>query len=104
MAETKVILSTTILLGTGNWKMEEITLAEARAFATEAENFCGHPTVKLLGIMPTTDRKECLGYEEAVVIKPSGRLEFGRDYSVEEIEKIGYTIFKISRQEKSFCP
>jgi len=86
-----------MLLETGKWKMTEISLAEARRFAVEAENFVGHSTVRILGIQPRADRAFCKGYDQALVIKVKGRLDFGREYSVEEIEQIGYTIFLIER-------
>lgn len=95
----KVILSSPLLLEVGLWRMEEITLAEAKAFAREAENFCGHETVKILDIDPKQASKVCEGYDEALALKPAGRLEFGREYSREEIEEIGVTISKISRVE-----
>ena len=93
----KVILSTSMLLETGIWKMTEIGLAEASQFAVEAENFVGHSTVRILGIEPRTDRAFCKGYDQALVLKVNGRLDFGREYSVKEIEKIGYTILLIER-------
>ena len=93
----KVILSTSMLLETGTWKMTEISLAEARKFAVQAENFVGHSTVRILGIEPRADRAFCTGYDQALVLKVNGRLDFGREYSVEEIEEIGYSIFLIER-------
>lgn len=96
MANT-VILSTPLLVETGDFRMEEISLDQARQLAEGATNFVGHSTVKLLGIEPAKDRGVCETYDKAIVIKPAGRLEFGREYSVEEIEEIGYTIFLISK-------
>ena len=94
----RVILSSPILLETGVFEMKEVSLAEAVAFAQGAENFCGHPTMKILNIELSKDRKVCEGYDEALVLKPKGRLEvFGKEYSREEIEEIGVTCFLISR-------
>lgn len=95
----RVILSTSLLLEVGVWEMREVTLAEALVFAQGAENFCGHSTVKILGIEPSKDRKVCEGYDQALVLKPIGRLEFGREYSLEEIRNIGVTYLLISRAE-----
>lgn len=94
----RAILSSPLLLEAGEFKMEEILLDEAIKFATTAQNFCGHQTVKVLGIEPAKTREECAGYDEAICLKPVGRLEFGREYSVAEILKIGIKIFKISKK------
>jgi len=61
------------------------------------ENFCQHPTVKILDIEPATERKQCSYYRDAIIIVPNARLESGREYSLDEIEKIGYKIYHISR-------
>lgn len=92
----KVILSTPLLLEEGIFKMSKISLEEARNFAKEAKNYVGHSTVKILGIEPSSLRETCTSYDEAIILKINGRLDFGKEYSLEEIEEIGYTIFKIS--------
>lgn len=94
-----VILSTTMLLTPGQYVMEEISLEQAKEIIKKhsVENFVGHDTVKLLGIEPAKDRKECGDYDIAIVIKPHKRLEFGKEYSKEDIESIGYTIYKIQK-------
>ena len=93
----KVILSTSMLLECGTFEMKEVSLEEAKNFAKTAENFVGHSTVRILGIEPTTERKTCTSYDEALVIKVNKRLEFGKEYSIQEIENIGYKIYKIKR-------
>ncbi len=93
----KVILSTTMLLGVGRYEMTEVNLDFAKSFAKEAHNYVGHSTVKILGIEPMSTREQCNAYDEALVIKVRGRLEFGREYSVEEIEAIGYDIYHIQK-------
>jgi len=94
---TKVILSTTMLLECGRYEMTEVDLAFAKDFAAEADNFVGHSTVKVLGIEPSSERRVCDAYDEALVLKVNGRLEFGREYSVSDIEEIGYTIYLIRK-------
>jgi hypothetical protein len=71
-----------------------ITLNEARELVADAEeviNYCGHSTMLALGIEPATTRDQCESYTDALVLKPNARLEFGREYSVEEIMDIGVT-------------
>ena len=94
----RVILSSSLLLEVGDFRMEEIGIDEATEFAATAQNFCGHQTVKVLGIEPVKTREECTGYNEAIALKPVGRLEFGREYTVDEILEIGIKIFKISKK------
>jgi len=96
----KVILSSTLLLEEGTFSMRKVDLAEAADFARDAELFCSHETVRILGINPDTARKVCGGYDEALVIKPHNRLEYRREYTLAEIEEIGYDLFIIKKEEK----
>lgn len=85
----KVILSAPMLLEEGNFSMKFISIEEAAEFAKDATNFVGHQTVKVLGIEPATSREVCTGFEQALALKVLGRLEFGVEYSAEEIMEIG---------------
>ena len=93
-----VILSTPLLLEVGTFTMEEVSLDEAKAFASIAKNYCGHQTVKILGIEPSTSREVCNTYTQALCLKPIGRLEFGKEYTVEEIQAIGIKYFLITKE------
>lgn len=42
----KAILSAPLLLEEGNFTAKVITLDQAREWAKDADNFCGHQTVK----------------------------------------------------------
>jgi len=94
-----VILSTTMLLDAGKYVMEELSIGAAQLWVRTYSpiNYSGHQTVKLLGIAPATSREQCKRYDQALVLKPASRLEFGKEYSLEEIEKIGVTAYLISR-------
>ena len=96
-SKNKVILSTPLLLETGVFEMQEVSLEFAKDFAKVAKNFVGHSTIRILGIEPSTSREVCNCYEQALVLKVNGRLDFGKEYSVEEIEEIGYKIFLIRK-------
>jgi hypothetical protein len=91
MDSSKVILSTPLLLVDGVYKRRTIGQEEAVEWvATHSpKNFCGHQTVKILGIEPSTSREACTGFSEALCLKPKGRLDFGREYSLEEIKSVG---------------
>ena len=92
-----VILSSPVLLEDGMFRRREISRREARRRARRAENFSPHPTVRLLGVAPAASRRTCDGYDVAIVAKPKGRLEFGRQYSLAEIEEIGATFLLIEK-------
>lgn len=96
--QKRVILSTPMLLTEGEFRMKEISLEEAKAWVAEHNptNFVGHQTVKALGLEPATSRDVCTGYAEALSLKVNGRIEFGKEYSVEEILSIGVTCFLIT--------
>lgn len=87
----KVILSTSLILEDGIFRSRSLTLEEAQAWVAEnnPQNFCGHSTVKVLGLEPAASREQCRGYTAALCLSAKGRLEFGREYSVEEILAIG---------------
>ena len=87
----KVILSTALLLEEGVFKLSNISLEEARSWVinNNPTNFVGHSTVRVLDIEPATSREVCTSFTEALVLKPLGRLEFGKEYSVEEILNVG---------------
>ncbi|WP_028492747.1 hypothetical protein [Thioalkalivibrio sp. ALE19] len=95
----RVILSTPMLLEEGEFAMREISLGQARAWVQEnaPTNFCGHETVKVVGVEPAAGRGSCEGFDEALCLKPAGRLEFGKEYTVQEILDIGVTPLLISK-------
>lgn len=88
---TKVILSTKLIVGEGLFLSRSVSLVEAYKWVVDNNptNYCGHQTVKLLGLQPAKTREQCMGYSEALCLSAKGRLDFGREYSVEEIETIG---------------
>lgn len=95
----RVILSTALLIGEGVFEAKTLTLDEAKTWlnAGPVENFCGHETVKILGLDPATERKTCQGYDEALCLGAKSRLEFRREYTVQEIALIGINITLIKR-------
>lgn len=97
---SKVILSTTLLLSEGVFELKRISVAEALEWVGQnnPQNFCGHQTVKLLGLEPSTSRGVCEDYTEALCLKPAARVEFGREYSLEEIQNIGVEFSLITRK------
>lgn len=94
-----VVLSSPLLLEDGTFTRREITPDEARVWVEthRPKNFSGHETVKIVGLAPDKDRRQCNGYDEALVLQPRARLEFGREYSVAEIEEIGVDAVLITR-------
>lgn len=94
----RVILSTSLILEPGTFEAEELTLEEARQWLDDdVENYCGHQTVKLLGLQPDTERRQCDSYDYALCLRPKKRLEWGREYTVREIELIGVEIMLIRK-------
>ena len=93
----KVILSAPIIIGTGTFSVRHISAEEAMEFAAGAVNYCGHQTVKMVGINPAASRRDCTGYDQALIVSPKERLEFGREYTKEEIEEIGVDYILIYR-------
>lgn len=98
---TKVILSTTMLLECGSFSMKELSLDDAKSYVEQnaPTNFVGHSTVKVLGVEPATNRAVCERYDEALCLKVVGRVEFGKEYTVEEILAIGVRFYLISKQD-----
>lgn len=100
-----IVLSAPIMIGVGRYEMHKISLSDALELIEYAqernhfENFCGHETVRILGLEPVKERKTCEYYRDALVVVPSKRLEFGKEYSISEIEEIGYEIFHIRRRK-----
>ncbi len=91
-----VVLSTSLLLEEGNFRCKNLSLEEATKWVEEnnPQNFCGHQTCKVVGLEPATSREQCLGYTEALCLSANGRLEFGKEYSVEEVLEAGVS-FKL---------
>jgi len=90
----RAILSTPMLLTTGTFKSEIISLTEAIIWTKMYNPTCytSHETVRLLDIDPTTiERAECHDYYQSLVLKPNKRLAYGKEYTLEEIEEIGVT-------------
>lgn len=87
----RVVLSTSMILEEGNFLCRKIELEEAQQWVTQFNptNYVGHSTAGVVGLEPATSREQCEGYDEALVLKVMGRLEFGKEYSVEEILAIG---------------
>lgn len=101
--KTKVILSSPILIEDGKFERETLTKREAQEWLWDgnpAKIFTNHQTVKALGLEPATAREECISYDEALIISPNQRLEFGKEYTQKEIEDIGVTFVLISRVAK----
>ena len=98
METPQVILSSPLIIGEGRYDVKKITVAEAKELLADGnwKNFCGHQTVRVLGVEPAEKREICKGYRTAISISPNGRLE-RREYTLEEIEEIGYTIYRIDR-------
>jgi hypothetical protein len=95
--ENRVILSA-VLPSEGGQILYRLTKEQAQKWLKKGpyKNFVGHETVRLLGIEPAAERTVCGDdWGQALVIKPKGRLERGREYSAEEIEEIGYEIWLI---------
>lgn len=103
------ILSSPLLLEEGVFECSKISKEEAQLWVDRLlennenlEIFCGHETVKILGLDPDKDRKECQGYTQALCLKPLSRLEFGREYSAEEVEQIGVEFTLITKHWDSW--
>lgn len=94
-----VILSSPLLIEDGDFNRKTITRTEAQTWVDENGpiNFSQHETVKILGVEPASTREETISYDEALVISPQKRLEFGREYTVKEIEAIGVNFVLITK-------
>jgi hypothetical protein len=99
----RVILSSPVLLQDGSFNRKTISRRAARKWVEKHRptNYCTHQTVKLLGIDPANSREECLGYDEALIATPKGRLDHEREYSWQEIEHIGVDFVLITREATS---
>lgn len=96
----RVILSTSLILEPGTFEVSNLSLEQAWEWLNRGpvENFCGHETVKILGLEPDRSRNSCSSYDEALAIKTKERLEFGREYGQEEIEAIGVEFMLIVKR------
>jgi hypothetical protein len=88
---TAVILSAPMLLEEGTFCSKFLSLEEAQCWVQNNDpiNFSGHITVKAVGLEPAISRDQCTGFDQALILKPLGRLEFGKEYSLEEVLEIG---------------
>jgi hypothetical protein len=95
----RVILSSPILIEDGTFTRKTITQREAQDWVDKNRplNFSGHQTTKILGVEPAATREITKSYDEALIISPQDRLEFGREYTKEEIEEIGVTFVLIEK-------
>ena len=94
-----VILSSPLLLTAGTFKSETISLTEAIIWVNDNNPTCysAHATVGLLGIDATSvPRNDCESYRQALILKPNKRLEFCKEYSLDEIAEIGVTCMLIT--------
>lgn len=97
--KTRVILSTSLVLEPGTFETSELTLEQAQAWLDDdIDNYCGHQTVRLLGLEPDEERRQCVGYDEALCLRAKERLEFGREYTVDEIKEIGVEFMLIVKK------
>ena len=96
----RVVLSSPLILEAGEFESRYISLEDAMNWieAGSLENYCNHETIKILGLVPPKSRESATYYDEALCIKTKERLEFGREYTVEEIEEIGYNIILIKKK------
>lgn len=95
----KVLLSTTLVVNEGTFKVVKLTKEQAERWVNDnvVINYCGHATTLILGITPAATREQCESYTEALCLKPLGRLEFGKEYTREEIEQIGVDFTLITK-------
>lgn len=94
-----VIISAPMLLEDGTFRRETISLEEAGAWVTAnaPTNYVGHSTVRVVGVEPSTERAQCSGFDQALALKVRGRLDFGKEYSVDEILEIGVDAILITK-------
>ena len=92
----KISVVSSFIPAEGRWDIKKISLEEAKNLLQGAEVavYSGHQTVKILGLSPAEGRPIYVPAGETQLwVKPKGRLDFGREYTAEEIEQIGYDIF-----------
>lgn len=99
-----VILSSPLILEDGVYKMRTLDLEEALDLIAEVKDtdhkfisYTQHQTIKLFLMNPSDARYGCSSYDRAICIKPKSRLEFGKEYSFEEILEIGVKIQLIEK-------
>ena len=99
-----VIFSTTLMPSDGIWERRTTTLQAAKeelavlkAQGIEPVCFSQHQTVKLFGVSPATGREQCQDFDLAFVARPLFRTEFGKEYSLEEIEDGGYEVVRVAK-------
>jgi len=94
MTKTVVVVSA-FIPAPGKWNIQELTLEESKKLVEKADNvevYTQHQTVKLIGLEPDSQRKTYSPNGEIQLwLKPNSRLEFGREYSLEELQEIGVT-------------
>jgi hypothetical protein len=96
----RVILSTALILDEGTFTSTNLSKKQAQKWLRKGPfiNYCGHESVRILGLEPSQKREQCTYYDEALAIRAKKRLEYGREYTQEEIEKIGVIFVLIKRQ------
>jgi hypothetical protein len=97
--KVRVVLSAPLLIGEGTFKSEIIRPRQVSDWLSRGwlYNYCGHETVRLINLDPAEKRDDCTYYDEALILKPKKRLEFGREYTREEIADIGVDFILITR-------
>ncbi|MHC4397140.1 MAG: hypothetical protein ACYS1A_15985 [Planctomycetota bacterium] len=97
----QVILSSPILVEDGEFTRKTITQKEAQIWVNKncPTNFSQHQITKILGVEPAATRENTPGYDEALIISPNDRLEFGREYTKAEIKEIGVSFVLIQKRE-----
>ncbi len=95
----RVILSTALIIDEGKFESKNLSKRQSLKWLGEgpATNYCGHESVKILGLQPDQSRKQCTYYDEALAIRAKKRLEYGREYTQKEIEDIGVLFVLIKR-------
>ena len=96
MAELVVVSA--FIPSEGKWDIKKISLEEAKELVNKAKKvsiYTQHQTIKLINLEPDTERRVYIpqGEEKQLWLKPNGRLEFGKEYSLEELQEIGVQPF-----------
>ena len=99
MEKNYVVLSSPMLLEVGNFNMVELSIEQATQWVEEfsPKNYVGHSTSLIVGLAPATTREVCSVYDQALALKPQGRLEFGREYTKQELLEVGISCFLITK-------
>lgn len=102
------VLNTSILTSAGRYKLEDISLEEAKKLVetNELDSAVGHMSTAqvmstLLGVDIPVNRQMFVqeAGQKALVFKLNGRPEEGKILSAEEIEQIGYKFQLLERVE-----